>query len=270
VPTLSSIEARRQQFEEAGTIAQPCQRIDIVDLGGAAIGAPALVAECTRELPHFIRMKRLLQVEELVVRRRAFADVLGIDVRIRRADDDLDQRVELTDLFGGPGTIGARRHAHVEEHDAVGLAHFHGVVHCRDGRVRAVAEGRVETAAGLLGFARSVRRGAGREQPGAQVLDGRVRGALRRVAQYLAIGIDHGLLVVDDQHANQRRVQHHGVHAASAMVSASGRSRLNRNCRQAPCPLPALSACRLPPRAATVLAHQCRPMPEFVSTDLVE
>src|SRR6185312_6205535 len=40
-------------------------------------------------------------------------------------------------------------------------------------------------------------------------------------------------------------------------------------CMVAPCPLPALLAQIRPPSALSALAHQCRPMPQLVSRDLV-
>ncbi len=73
-------------------LGRPVSRSNVGELRRALLGARALLAERERELAHFVRMKRLLQVEQLVRRRDAPADLCRVDVGIRRADHDLDQR----------------------------------------------------------------------------------------------------------------------------------------------------------------------------------
>src|SRR5687767_14672582 len=68
-------------------------------------------------------MKRLLQIEQLVRRRDAPADLGRIDVGIRGAHHDLDQRIDLAYALRGPGSVWTRGHAHVEECDRNRLTH---------------------------------------------------------------------------------------------------------------------------------------------------
>jgi hypothetical protein len=96
---------------------QTRQCVVIGDLCDALFDVRPLLAQRERELPDLVRVERLLQVEQLVGRRDAAPDLHGGDIRVRRADHDLDLRVDLADPLGGPGAVGARRHAHVEERD---------------------------------------------------------------------------------------------------------------------------------------------------------
>ena len=132
--------------DEAGSAGQARQQIEIGHLGGAARGSGAFLAECQRELPYFVGMKRLLQVEQLVGRRDAPADLGRVDVGVCSADDDLDQRVDLTDALRGPRAVGPGRHPHVEEGHGDRLARGARLAHRVDGGFSAVAHDRVEGA----------------------------------------------------------------------------------------------------------------------------
>ena len=112
---LRGLHRLLQAVEEAGAVRQPGESVLLRQFRDAAIGARALFAECQRQLPHFVGMKRLLQVEELVGRRDSLADVGWVHVGVGGADDDLHLLVDLADPLCCPDAVGTGRHAHVEE-----------------------------------------------------------------------------------------------------------------------------------------------------------
>ena len=155
------------------------------------------------ELPDFVRMKRLLQVGQLVLRRRHAADLARIDVRVGGADDDLDRRVQLADLGRGPRPVGSGRHAHVEEHDRERLVARQALLDRRHRRLRTVAEHRLETRGARR---RALARGVGgilAEQPAAQLAKADHLLGHFVLEQDLPVGVAHLRLIVDDQHADR-------------------------------------------------------------------
>src|ERR1700680_2966794 len=101
---------------EAHAIGQSSQRIKKGEFGDPPFRAP-FVSESDGDLPNFVGMKRLLQVEQLVLRRHALAELGRVDIRKGRADDDFDFNIQFPDLLSRPCTVWARRHTYVEKHD---------------------------------------------------------------------------------------------------------------------------------------------------------
>ncbi len=151
-----------------------------------------------------MRVKRLLQVEQLVRRRDASANLGGIHVRVGRADDDLNLLVHLTDLPGRPDTVRARRHAHVEECHGEWTIDGAGLTDCRYGGLRVGAVDRVK---GLM-RSRYARHECGiaacYEQAGTQLVERGAIGAGRSGIKYQPVCVEHRLFVVDDEDANLR------------------------------------------------------------------
>ena len=101
--------------------------------------AGALFTECQRQLAHFVGMKRLLQVEQLVGRRDSCADIGWVHVGVGSADDDLHLLVNLADPLCCPDAVGTGRHAHVEERHGKRALPGAGFTNRGYGRFRPVA-----------------------------------------------------------------------------------------------------------------------------------
>ena len=115
-------------------------------------------------------MKRLLQVGQLVLWRHEAADLTRINVRIGRADYDLDRRVELTDLRRGPDAVGSGWHAHVQEHEREGLSALQALAYRRNRRGSLIAEHGLEHRGASRGTAARCLRTGLLEQPRAQLV----------------------------------------------------------------------------------------------------
>ena len=140
---LRRLQRAHQPVMRLLAIGQTGQRIEVCEPDDASLGAP-LAAQGNGHLPHFMRMKGLLQVRELVFGGHQPADITGIRVGVGRADDDLDRRIQLPDLRGRPHPVRARRHAHVEEHDGERLVARQRLLHRSDRRLSLIAEHRLE------------------------------------------------------------------------------------------------------------------------------
>ncbi len=195
--------------------------IEVLDLRESKFLVRPLLAERQRHLPDFVRMKGLLQVEQLVLGRNPAADFQRIDVRIGGADDDLDLRVDLADSARRPGSVWTGWHAHVEKDDGERTPRATGLAHGSDGGLRAVAEHGFELIPLRHGTGGSRCTGAGDEEFRPQFIHGLPVGtAAGGFAEHLAIGVQHGLLVVDDQHADRLTVV--GSHQQPQAAWAAG------------------------------------------------
>jgi len=101
---LRRLQRAHQPVMRLLAIGQTGQRIEVCEPDDASLGAP--LAPRLWSLPHFMRMKGLLQVRELVfggTNRRYH----WIRVGIGRADDNLDRRIQLPDVRGRPHPVRA-------------------------------------------------------------------------------------------------------------------------------------------------------------------
>ena len=94
---LRGLDHLLQLEEERTSIRQAGQAIVVRQLPESILHAPLATTQCQRQLPHFVGMKRLLQVEELVGGRDSPADVGRVHVGVGGADDDLHLLVDLAD-----------------------------------------------------------------------------------------------------------------------------------------------------------------------------
>ena len=191
-----------ESLQEARAIRQAGQAVDFREFLDATVGVRALLAEREGHLADLVRMKRLLQVEELVGGRHATAEFRRIDVRVGGADDDLDLRIDLADALGGPRTVRPRGHAHVEERDGEGPSGGSRLAHGRHRSFGASAVHGLESRLRRRDRRHECRISARHEQSGAQLVENRAVRARRRRAQHLAIGVEDRLLVVDDEDSN--------------------------------------------------------------------
>ena len=191
-----------QARQEPAAAAEPGEAVDILARVEPLLRARALGAERVRQLPHFVRVERLLQVEQLVGRRHALRDHRGIDVGVGRADHDLGLWVQLADALGRPGAIRAGRHAHVEKHDGVRPTDGARRAYRRDRSLGPVAVFGLERRCAARPGGRQRCRAARQEQSLAQVVDLGARRAGHRVAEDLPVGVEHRRFVVDDEDAH--------------------------------------------------------------------
>ena len=83
--------------------------------------ARALPPERHRELPHFVGVEGLLEVEQLAPPAGCARRGPRIHVRVGRDDDDVDVRVHRPDRRRRPRAVRSGRHAHVQEGDVEAL-----------------------------------------------------------------------------------------------------------------------------------------------------
>ena len=191
-----------EAVEEAGAVRQPCESVLLRQFGDAAIGARPLFAQCQRQLPYFVGMKRLLQVEELVGRRDSPADVGRVHVGVGGADDDLHLLVDLADLLCRPDAVGTGRHAHVEECHGEGSFRSAGFPNRCYGCFCAVAVDGLEWLMRGRHASHECGIAASHEQARPQLVECCAVAAGRSGVQHLSVCVEHWLLVVDDQHSN--------------------------------------------------------------------
>ena len=188
-------------------------------------------------LHHLDRVERLLDDEQPVALAEARADLAPAIVRVRRAHDDLERRIDRVQPLDRLEPVDPRRHAHVDERDRERLALGVRGAHELDGG-EALARERQHEAL------RRGRRGLAAEE---RRLHRRERVVRRRVGreQLREVRVD-GEVVVDDQDL--------AVHAALRCRGSSSRN-------VAPAPRPALDAESAPPswRAAFALAWRPKP-----------
>src|ERR1700683_4069256 len=82
-------------------IRQPGERVEVCKFYDATLCTP-LAPERDRHLPHLVRVKRLLQIGQLVLGGYHAADLTGLHVRIRGADDGLNLRIKFSYSACGP------------------------------------------------------------------------------------------------------------------------------------------------------------------------
>ena len=196
------LDDQPQVSQESSAARETGESIEVLGVVETLLCLGTSLAQRDCELADLVRVERLLQVEELVRRRDATADLRRVEVRVGRADDDLDLRVDLADPLRGPGPVPAGRHAHVEEHDGERPAGRACLAHGRDRLVCAAAVLGTEPGGRPRPDPRDRGSTAGEEQLGAQVLDRGAHRAGLRIVEHLAVGLDHRRLVIDDEDAH--------------------------------------------------------------------
>src|SRR5258706_599316 len=88
---------------------------------------PSLASPATA----FVGVKRLLEIEQLILGWHALADLGGVCIRKGGAEADLNLAVERSDSLRSPRAIRTRRHSHIEKQDrerlSVDLRQAYGV-----------------------------------------------------------------------------------------------------------------------------------------------
>ncbi len=203
---LALLQRRFERRAQAGVrllpVGQPGQRIEVGEARQVPLRAP-LARERDGHLPHFMRMKRLLQVRELVFGRHPAPDVAGIHVGVGRAHRDLDGGVDLTDVGRGPDAVRAGRHAHVEEGHCERLLFGERLLDCGNRGFRAIAVDGIKRQGGRRQTGRLTGRFAAKEL-GAKLLARSALRAMLRLAEDLTIGVADRSLVVNDEDADRR------------------------------------------------------------------
>ncbi len=198
---LRGRERARQSIARLLAIRQSRERIEIRELHDAMFGAP-FARQRDGHLANFVRMKRLLQVRELLLGRHDGAHVARIDVGIRGAQDDFNGGIHFANARGSPHAIGSRRHAHVEERHRKRIVRRNRLAHGGDRRFRSVAKEGREHGIARREFSHRLFRGGFDEEPVAQTAQHGGFAVHVGFDQDLPVRIAHLRLIIDDEYAN--------------------------------------------------------------------
>jgi len=199
---LRCLQGADQAVARLLAVGEPGEGIEVGEPHDAPLGAP-FAAERNGHLAHFVRMKWLLQIGELVFRRHVAADLARIRVRVRRADHDLERGIELADVRRRPHPILPGGHAHVDESHREGLVARKRLFHGYDRLGRLLAKHGLE-ARGPCGRLPQRLLRILAEQAAAQLVKAGHLEVGLGITEDLLVGVADFRLVIHDQYPNRR------------------------------------------------------------------